>query len=633
MQTIHDSLLGKTTRSRFKWTCGRQISASSKPVLLILTWNFLVSFAIALFTSPDFYSLITSYSSTNLIKVTTLGLSGFLLLFCPLATYLADRKWGRYKTTVYSLYCLLCTATVMCVLGGALIAILVNGAGSQALYISLGVPALTAFLLSLFSLITFKANVLQLGVDQLIDYSSDHHITYVCWYIWTSYAGTAFQQIALSLALNVTASELTILFILIPASTIIILGVTLSIQCCKNHWFINNVIDANPCKLIYQVTNFAVRHKRPVTLQRRAFTYGEDTIPTRFDLAKSRYDGPFTTEQVEDVKTFLRILRVLLALGPIFAVDIAAGSQLPTMAYHLACGSATALLRPVKEAYSILVMYAKTLALNGSVTPLIITFIIPLYILLRQFIKNRVPRTLMQIGLGIIVLLLSLTTTLLLDTVGHIHSSSTACFLNNGPYFNHTCDLVESLSISPLYIIIPYTLNGFAYLLLYIGVYQFILAQSPYGMKGLVVGIFFAIKGFFQLLAVLTVYLPFISWSSDSSFPSCGFIYYLINFVIALTGTLAYSCVSRSYQYRETDEPDNIYLYAEKYYCQYDEDLVYKEKDVDNLVCTEGKKDNRPSTSQTTDTHTQENTTGSKQRHKLKLELPDHISSRNKSEK
>lgn len=56
----------------------------------------------------------------------------------------------------------------------------------------------------------------------------------------------------------------------------------------------------NPCKLAYQVISYAVKHKYP--RQRSVFTYCEDVIPSRIDLhGKSKYGGPFTTEQVEDV--------------------------------------------------------------------------------------------------------------------------------------------------------------------------------------------------------------------------------------------------------------------------------------------------------------------------------------------
>ena len=54
-------------------------------------------------------------------------------------------------------------------------------------------------------------------------------------------------------------------------------------------------------------------HKHP--LQRSAFTFSENYIPSRLDFAKERFGGQFTTEQVENVKIFLRILLILFALG------------------------------------------------------------------------------------------------------------------------------------------------------------------------------------------------------------------------------------------------------------------------------------------------------------------------------
>ena len=40
----------------------------------------------------------------------------------------------------------------------------------------------------------------------------------------------------------------------------------------------------------------------------------EDELPSRLDLGKEKYGGPFTIEQVEDVKAFLGILHVLLTI-------------------------------------------------------------------------------------------------------------------------------------------------------------------------------------------------------------------------------------------------------------------------------------------------------------------------------
>ena len=76
----------------------------------------------------------------------------------------------------------------------------------------------------------------------------------------------------------------------------------------------------NPYKVVYKVLNFARKHKYP--FQRSAFTYCDDELPSRIDFAKERFGGPFTTEQVQDVKTFLRILLVFVVLGTVFVLDV-----------------------------------------------------------------------------------------------------------------------------------------------------------------------------------------------------------------------------------------------------------------------------------------------------------------------
>ena len=44
------------------------------------------------------------------------------------------------------------------------------------------------------------------------------------------------------------------------------------------------------------------------------FTYWDNDIPPRIDLGKNKYRGPFTTEDVEDTKAFLRIILLLTTL-------------------------------------------------------------------------------------------------------------------------------------------------------------------------------------------------------------------------------------------------------------------------------------------------------------------------------
>ena len=78
-----------------------------------------------------------------------------------------------------------------------------------------------------------------------------------------------------------------------------------------------------------------------------------------------------------------------------------------------------------------------------------------------------------------------------MDAYGHAHANVTACFLRDYLFFGYH----GTLNINSYSLIIQYSLNAVGYILLHIAVYEFICAQSPLAMKGLVIGTFFAIKG------------------------------------------------------------------------------------------------------------------------------------------
>ena len=68
----------------------------------------------------------------------------------------------------------------------------------------------------------------------------------------------------------------------------------------------------NPIKLILRALSYARKHKYPEN--RSALTYWEEDAPSRLDLGKDKYGGPFTEEEVEDVKTTFRVLPVFIVI-------------------------------------------------------------------------------------------------------------------------------------------------------------------------------------------------------------------------------------------------------------------------------------------------------------------------------
>ena len=102
--------------------------------------------------------------------------------------------------------------------------------------------------------------------------------------------------------------------------TYIASGITVSVVLITSylfkHWLDTTPHIVNPVKLIGQVLNYARKNKYP--RNRSALTYWEEDYPSRLDLGKDKYGGPFSVEQVEDVKTVLRLIPLLISIVGVF---------------------------------------------------------------------------------------------------------------------------------------------------------------------------------------------------------------------------------------------------------------------------------------------------------------------------
>ena len=298
-----------------------------------------------------------------------------------------------------------------------------------------------------------------------------------------------------------------------------VLAITLCLARCKRRWFLIEPGGLNPYKLVYRVTKFAHQHKVPV--QRSAFTYCEDELPSGLDLGKEKYGGCFTTEQVEDVKAFYGIIKVLFSFGIVFFLDFAADAILPLFAVHVT---------PSTDIWSEVYDESLIELLNtGLLSPLLIVICIPLYLcLLRPFISQYVPGMLKRMGLGMFLVLLSLITTFAMDTAAHLKSqnhvyNNTYCMFAINNYYYYYVDYPSSQN--PALLLIQLTLSALSHILIYTAVFEFICSQSPHSMKGLLIGMLYAIRGLYQLVAALLV-IPFAFSTIQTIMISCGFWYY-----------------------------------------------------------------------------------------------------------
>ena len=134
------------------------------------------------FLDPSFYTSFLEGNDDSTVIGIAYGSSAFFLLFYPVAGYLADVRWGRYKAVVNGLsfifYSILLVIFLICLATVASIPIIVKDPDYSSLgtiqtistiilCVVFGLPILFGLVLTFCSLVAFNANVIQFGTDQL----------------------------------------------------------------------------------------------------------------------------------------------------------------------------------------------------------------------------------------------------------------------------------------------------------------------------------------------------------------------------------------------------------------------------------------------------------------------------------
>ena len=140
------------------------------------------------------------------------------------------------------------------------------------------------------------------------DASASNITSFIAWFVVIVFLGEFLFKLSLILEEScldeATLSNYNLLLAFLSTICMSIILITNSLISPK--WFIIEPKSPQSLKTFWQVLKFAVKHKAPIN--RSALTYWQEDIPSRIDLGKSSYGGPFTNKQVEDVKTTLRLL-------------------------------------------------------------------------------------------------------------------------------------------------------------------------------------------------------------------------------------------------------------------------------------------------------------------------------------
>ena len=548
-----------------------------KGARVVLLCCFLVHFVF----SFDFVLLQLGGKDSTFLFLTL----AITLLLYPVIGLLADICCNRYNCIKVSIVLLFVSSLTG--LGIAVAALVITE--MQPLFFMSGtmsslveVPMSAILIVAIFSLGMFEAVGIQFGMDQMVEASSDQISAFTHWYYWSMNIGIGIQATIALCGLYVfgqcflPAKTSTVQFlnggeVAFTAETIMIVAIqTMSILASLIflYKFLKYLTvepaGHNPFTTVYKVLKYAWQHKCPE--RRSAFTYWEEDIPPRIDLGKSKYGGPFTTEEVEDVKTFLTLLLVLSSL----------------FGFHLA-DNGYSVIRQLNFKFcpSQILQAGVTVSPNILQTVTVMVSIPILHFLLLPRLHRYIPNMLHRLGIGSVLMLLQELAGIVI-VLSSLEEYGTCSVVNaetpfssvapigfcisSHMYFrlNNSCTNMVRYKYCGhgdhlfLYAFIPIIIRTIAYHLVFMTALEFISAQAPLKMKGSLITLWYALSAlrfFTQAVNVFYIY-------EDRTW----LIFNGVKASLMLLSIMLYCCVAKRYRYRLRDEVVNERYLVEEVY-------------------------------------------------------------------
>ena len=396
--------------------------------------------------------------------------------------------------------------------------------------------AVRTVLLVLISLFQWTGSVIivlnsfQLSLEQMPDASAENITSLIAWFVFSLatgfWVGGTVKDLVLA-CVPYNQSDLYQVLTLLPVICASINFILFHLISPK--WLIIEPKSPQSLKNIYRVLKFAAKHKAPIN--RSALTYWEEDIPSRLDLGKSRYGGPFTTEQVEDVKTFFRILAV--SVGVLLSLFAWEGFGYKNSDY-VSTGIFNTTLCKANSLYLFTlhpVWCAMLMALVNE------ALIYPCF-------KHRLPSSLKKMGMASFAVVLRNIMFLIVNILEH---------------FN-IVERTESWMLG-----INSVLFGVLSVTSTIALFEFISAQAPYSMRGLMSGY----MQFIFWLAVFTGSLYGFEFTQHCQTLTCSLVNASVGAAVSIFAFLVYLIIARWYKRRVRDDIDTPHKWVEDVYDRY----------------------------------------------------------------
>ena len=459
----------------------------SFPAIMVLVWVYLMTIQLYMNVSASM-RIIGSFAA-------------YIPLVCymlyPLIGLLTDVYIGRYRAIMIGI--------ILCFISWIITGILfiLNRYGFLGM-----IWIVPGVVINYIGVIAFNANIIQYNIDQLIGASANELSTIIYWNI-AALPVASIMRDWLLLASTATAEFIYIMIIGVALSLILVS------HSLFKHKLENISLIKNPIKLIVRVLCYARKHKYPEN--RSALTYWEEEAPSRLDLGKDKYGGPFTEEEVEDVKTFFHILPLFIAIFGFGLVPNISDSH---------CKKESLVDCVMITFFDI---YHVTIAL---------LFFIYQFMICGCFHKY-IPSMLTRMGTGLVFTLF-----------GCISQS-----------------LMQIYALYDSLLIIQQVLFGISFFLILPTSFEFTVAQSPEYMRGMMVGLCYTSMG-------IGIALGFIMLQYATKY-----VYIIVCFLQLLI-LVVFVILARRYKYRVRENEVNILQIVDDHYQRYmeQEDEYEKER-------------------------------------------------------
>ena len=499
-----------------KWQPFLHITPSA---VLVLVWNYLMY---------SYYILLSRFANGIFDEVApaTWYKYGFVIIFFfgyfffPFLGLLADVWIGRYKAILIGI--------VLC-----FISWIMMGIG----FIVDNYFTFKAVLWSFFSFgyivhfcgySSFTANIIQYNIDQLVGASADELSSVIYWLILSE------PLVLFLFYLLQCLFYSSKYFIMI---TFIASGVSVSLVLVSHSFFkhkLENIsLIKNPIKLIVRVLCYARKHKYPEN--RSALTYWEEEAPSRLDLGKDKYGGPFTEEEVEDVKTVFRMLPSFIGL------------VVPNLCNDTYWSANKNFTLPTCLAVTDSQYYFCS----------VILMLVYLFFIRVCFYKY-IPSMLTRMSVGIFLAFIVTVSNVIIFVIERSHPDIS--------------NIVKLLFI-------PKTILIFSNILLYPVSLEFTVAQSPVHMRGVMVGLWYVTSCGISFFSSAIVKFPF---SCESQYICTSFYYYITKSVLVLIILIVFVILAKRYKYRVRENEVNIVQIVDDHYQRYINQREQFDSDIDS---------------------------------------------------